>query len=394
MLMKTIYLDNGATTKVDPKVLEKMSVYYTEKYGNASSLHHKGQEAKMGLEEARESIAKSINAKPSEIIFTSGGSESNNLAIKGVAFSKNNRVHLITSQIEHHSVERTFEELKKQGYETSFIKVDKEGFVDLTQLENEIKENTVLVSIIHGNNEIGTIQDIESIGKICKKKKVLFHIDAVQSFTKVPIDVKKINVDLISLNAHKIHGPKGVGALYVRDGVKLKKIIDGGDQEYRLRSGTENVPGIIGFAEAVKLANNSSNIKHMTKLRNKLIDGLLSLEDVRLNGPSIDESKKLFGKDDKRLCNNINISFKYVEGESIGGYMDAKGICSSTGSACSSKSLKPSHVLTAIGLTPEEAHGSIRLSLGRFNTEEEIDFVLEVLPAIIKKLRKISPLMK
>ena len=375
---KLIYLDNGSTTIVDPKVASKVVEYMTEKYGNASSLHQKGQEAKIALEESRGVIAKSINAKPSEIIFTSGGSEANNLAIKGIAY-QHKKGHIITSAIEHPSVLETVKSLVNHGFGASFIKVNNEGFIDLEQLKREIRPDTLLVSIMHANNEIGVIQDIEAIGKICKEKNVLFHTDAIQSYTKAPLDVKNVNVGMISLNSHKIHGPKGVGALFVKDGVKLKRLIDGGSQERKLRAGTENIPGIVGFAEAVKLANNS-HVKHMQKLRDKLINNILKIKDSRLNGSR-----------EKRLCNNANVSFKFVEGEAIGGYLDADGICSSTGSACSSKSLEPSHVLMALGMKEEDAHGSLRLTLSRFTTEEEIDFVLEKLPKIIEKLRRMSP---
>ncbi|MDD5649541.1 MAG: cysteine desulfurase family protein [Candidatus Nanoarchaeia archaeon] len=375
---KIVYLDNGATTMVDPNVAKKVLVYMTEKYGNASSLHQKGQEAKIALEESRAIIAKSINAKPSEIIFTSGGSESDNLAIKGVA-ALHKKGHIITSVIEHPAVLETVKSLTEQGFDISILKVNNEGFIDIEQLKKEIRKDTILVSIMHANNEIGTIQNIELIGKICKEKNIVFHTDAVQSYTKIPIDVKKINVDLISLSGHKIHAPKGIGALFVKDEVKLKKLIEGGKHENKLRAGTENIPGIVGFAEAASLASNS-HIKHMEKLRDKLIDGILKIENTRLNGSRT-----------KRLCNNVNISFKHIEGEAIGGYLDAEGICSSTGSACSTKSLQPSHVLMALGLKEEEAHGSLRLTLSKFTTEQEIDFVLEKLPKIVEKLRRMSP---
>lgn len=363
---------------VDPKVADKIMFIMKENYGNASSLHQKGQQAKIVLEEARGAIAKSINAKPSEIVFTSGGSEANNLAVKGVAYM-HKKGHIITSAVEHPSVLETVKSLKEQGFDFSIIKVDKDGFVDIEQLKNEIRNDTILVSIMHANNEIGTIQDIDLIGKICKDKKVLFHTDAVQSYSKLPIDVKKINVDLVSLNAHKLHGPKGIGALFVKEGTKIKRLTDGGKQENKLRAGTENIPGIVGFAEAVKSISNS-DIKRIEKLRDKLIDGILKIKDTRLNGPR-----------EKRLCNNVNISFKFVEGEAIGGYLDAEGICSSTGSACSSKSLEPSHVLMALRIKEEDAHGSLRLTLSKFTTEKEIDFVLEKIPGIIEKLRRMSP---
>lgn len=378
-----VYLDNGATTKVDPKVVKAMLPYFTEKYGNASSLHNLGQEAKMALDESREIIAKKIGAKFDEIIFTSGGTESDNYALKGVAYTKG-KGHLITSKIEHSAILKSCESLKKEGFEITYLDVDKQGFVDLKQLKNSIKENTILVSIMHVNNEIGVIQDITEIGKICKEKNVLFHTDAVQSFCKVPIDVRKINVDLISMSAHKIHGPKGIGAFYIRKSAqqKLKKLIDGGPHEFKLRAGTENIPGIVGFARAVKLFSRGE-VSRIEGLRDKLINGILKLPDVYLNGSR-----------EKRVCNNTNFSFKYIEGESLGGYLDAKGICTSSGSACTSRELKPSHVLTALGLEPRESQGSLRLTLGKFNTEEEVDYVLEVLPKIVEKLRRMSPLVK
>ena len=374
-----VYLDNGATTKMDDAVLKAMQPYFTEKYGNASSLHSKGQEAKMALEESREIIAKKLNARPDEIIFTSGGTESDNLAIKGIAYSKG-KGHIITSKIEHPAVLKTCEELQKQNFEITYLNVDSEGFVSLQDLENSIKENTILISIIHANNEIGTIQDIQKIGEICKKHNIPFHTDAVQSFCKEDINVKKTNIDLISISSHKIHGPKGIGALYVKKGNKLKKLIDGGKHEYNLRAGTENVSGAVGFAKAVKISNNKDT-KHMENLRDYFIKEILKIEKVKLNGPK-----------DNRLCNNINLAFAYIEGEAIGAYLDAKGICSSTGSACSSKELKTSHVLQAINLSPEYLNGSLRLTISKFTTKQEIDYVLQELPKIVHKLRKISPL--
>ncbi len=379
--MKTIYLDNAATTVVAPEVMKAMEPYFTEKYGNASSLHHKGQEAKMALNEAREVIAKSIGAKFDEIYFTSGGTESNNWALKDLFFVNRDKKHIITTKIEHDCVLESCKFLEKMGAEVTYLDVDKDGFIDLEQLKKVIRDDTLVVSIIHGNNEIGTIQDLKSIGEICKSKGVYFHTDACQSYTKVSLDVNKMGLDLVTLNAHKIHGPKGVGALYVRKGVKLGVYIVGGGQEKGMRSGTENIAGIVGFAKAVKLAK-SKHVKYISSLRDKLIKGILEIPDVRLNGP-VD-----------RLCNNINVSFKYIEGESIGAYLDVKGICSSTGSACSSTKLEASHVLKAIGLSDLDSHGSIRLSLSRFNTVDEVEKVLEVLPGIVEKLRRISPLGK
>ncbi len=381
-----IYLDNGATTMVDPEVVKAMEPYFTEKYGNASSSHMMGTWAKQALEESREFIAKTIGAKDDEVIFTSGGTESNNFAIKGVAFAnKGKGKHIITTKIEHDCVLNSCKWLEEEGFEVTYLDVDKDGFVDPSKLEEAIRDDTILVSIIHGNNEIGTIQDLKKLGEICKKKGVYLHTDACQSYTKTDLNVKKQNVDLVTLNAHKIHGPKGVGVLYIREGVKITPLAHGGGHEFKMRSGTENIPGVVGFAKAAKLALNSKHIKHMRKLRDKLEAGLVEkIPEVLINGP----------KGEGRLCNNVNISFLYVEGEAIGGHLDAEGIASSTGSACSSKSLEPSHVLIAIGLKPEEAHGSLRLTLSRFTTEEEVDKAIEVLPKIIEKLRKMSPLGK
>ena len=382
-MTKIDYLDNGATTMVDPNVVKVMLPYFTEKYGNASSTHLLGQEAKRAMEDARKVIAKSIGAKVNEIVFTSGGTESNNLALKGIAFAnKNKGNHIIVSKIDHDCVLNSAKWLETQGFEVTYLDVDSEGFVKEEDLENAITDKTILVSIIHGNNEIGTVQNLKKLGQICKSKGVYFHTDACQSYTKTELNVKKMNIDLITLNAHKIHGPKGVGVLYVRKGVKITPLAHGGGHEFGLRSGTENIPGIVGFAKAVQLAMNKKHIKYMTRLRDKIIDAITKLEDVKLNGP----------KGEQRLCNNVNLAFKYIEGEAIGAYLDAKGIASSTGSACSSMNLEPSHVLTAIGLGPEESHGSLRLTISRFTTEAEVNKLIEALPKIVKNLRKISPL--
>ena len=382
--MKKIYLDNGATTMLDPKVIKAMEPYYLEKYGNASSSHSLGQEAKIALEDSRKIIAKSIGAKPEEIIFTSGGTESNNIAIKSIAFSnKDKGNHIITTKIEHKCVLKSCKWLETQGFEITYLDVDKEGFIKEKDLEKAITDKTILVSIIHGNNEIGTIQNLKELGNVCRKYNVYLHTDACQSYTKTEMDTQKLPIDLITLNAHKIHGPKGVGALYIKKGTKIKTWQHGGGHEFDLRSGTENIPGIVGFAQAVKLTS-KQHIQYMTKLRDKLIKGLLEIPETRLNGAT----------KDKRLCNNVNISFKSVEGEAIGGYLDQKGICSSTGSACSETSLEPSYVLRAIGLSHQDSNGSLRLTLSRFTTEQEIDYTIKILPDIIKKLRKMSPLGK
>lgn len=381
--MRTIYLDNGATTIVDEAVIKAMVPYMNDMYGNASSTHHKGQEAKMALEESRETIAKSLGARYDEIILTSGGTESNNLAIKGIAFAnKDKGNHIITTKIEHDCIQNACRWLETQGFKVTYLNVDNEGFVDPEELEKAITKKTILVSIIHGNNEIGTIQDIDALGKICRKHNVLFHIDACQSYTKTDINVKKHNIDLVTINSHKIHGPKGVGALYIRKGVKITPLLHGGGHEYNLRSGTENVAGVVGFAKAVKLAMSGNHPKSMSKMRDYMIDNVMKIPDTMLNGP----------RGDRRLCNNANFGFLYVEGESIGAYLDAKGICTSTGSACSSKSLEPSHVLIAIGRKPEEAHGSLRVTISRFTTKEEVDIFLKELSPIIAKLRRMSPL--
>jgi len=382
--MKQIYLDNAATTRVDDEVLKTMLPYFTEKYGNASSTHFKGQEAKQALEKSRGIIAKAIGAKKEEIIFTSGGTEANNLAIKGTFFwnqeNKTGKNHIITTRIEHDCVLNTCKWLETLGAKITFLDVDAEGFINLRELENAITDKTIIVSVIHGNNEIGTVQDLESIGKICQRKGVLFHTDACQSFTKVPIDVRKQNLDLVTLNGHKIHGPKGVGALYIREGIHIVPLMHGGGHEKKIRSGTENVSGIVGFARAVEVAN-KRDIEKMIKTRDRLIEGILRIPNTRLNGSR-----------DKRLCNNVNISFNNIEGEAIGGYLENEGIATSTGSACASHSLETSHVLKAIGLTPIQANSSIRMSISKYTTEEEIDFVLTVLPRIVEKLRKISPI--
>jgi len=383
--MKKVYLDNGATTMLDPKVIEAMLPYFTAKYGNASSAHLFGEEAKEALEKARSIIARSINARPEEIIFTSGGTESNNLALKSIAFTNKDRGnHIIVSKAEHKCIMNSCKWLEEQGFNVTYLDVDKEGFVNPGELEKAITDKTILVSIIHGNNETGTINDLKALGSICKKHNIYFHTDACQSYTKTELNVKKQNIDLITLNAHKIHGPKGIGVLYIRKETNIKIWQHGGDHEFGLRAGTENIHGIVGFAEAVKIAMNKKHIAYMTKLRDKLIDGILKIPEVRLNGPV----------GDKRLCNNANFSFKGIEGEAIGGYLNNKGIASSTGSACSAKTLEPSYVLMAIGLSPEQANSSLRLTLSRFTTEEEIDYTLEVLPGIVKSLRKISPFWK
>ncbi|MFH1592630.1 MAG: cysteine desulfurase family protein [Candidatus Woesearchaeota archaeon] len=378
-----VYLDNGATTKVDPEVAKVMDVYLTEKYGNPSSVHDFGSEAKEALDSSRKIVAKAIGAKPEEIVFTSCGSESNNTVLKGLALSKG-KGHIITTKVEHPCILETCRYLGGKGFEVTYLNVDKEGFVDLEELRNSIKEDTILVSVIHANNEVGTINDLKAIGKICKEKNIPFHSDCVQSFTKVPVDVKKFNLSFASFSAHKIHGQKGVGALYIKKDVDIDKLLHGGHQERDLRAGTENIPGIVGFAKAVKVGIDKKHVKHMTLLRDKLIRGIeKEIPNVKLNGSK-----------ERRLCNNVNFSFLGAEGESIGALLNIEGITSSNGSACSSQSLEPSHVLMALGLKHEEAQGAVRFTLSRFTTEEEINYVLAKLPKVIAKLRKISPIVE
>jgi len=377
--MKEIYLDNAATTKIDSEVLKEMNKIQLKKYGNPSSLHTNGREAKREIEKARKIIAKSINAKSEEIIFTSGGTEGNNLALKGLYFANKEKNHIIITKIEHDCILNAARWLEKQGARVDYLDVDKEGFIDIEDLKNKITKKTLVVSVIHGNNEIGTIQDIEKIGKLCREKGVYFHIDACQSYTKTEINVRKQNLDLVTLNSHKIHGPKGVGALYIKKEIKISPISHGGGHEKGIRSGTENTPGVVGFALAVKLAKRKY-VLQMEKLRDRLIKGVMELDSVSLNGPR------------NRLCNNINLRFNNIEGEAIGGYLDSYGIASSTGSACSNLTQGSSHVLKAIGLSDLKANSSIRLSLSRETTEEEIDKTIKILKKVVKRLRMISPI--
>lgn len=375
-----IYLDNAATTKADSRVIKAMLPYLSEKYGNASSQYILGRETKKELERSRKLILDYINAgKEDKLIFTSGGTESNNLALKGLFFSNPDKNNIITTKTEHSSIMNACKWLEKQGAKVIYLNVDKDGFIDLKELENSITNKTLLVSIMHANNEIGTIQNLKEIGTLCKEKKVLFHTDACQSFTKVSLDVKKYNLDLVTLNSHKIHGPKGVGALYIREGIKIIPLLHGGNQENGLRSGTENISGIVGFAEAVKVSS-IKDIERMEKLRNYIVDEILKIGNTRLNGPK------------KRLCNNINISFKNIEGEALLGYLENKGIYVSTGSACQSNSLNSSHVLKAINLTDAEANSSIRISISKYTTLKEIKYFLNELKIIVNKLRRISAL--
>lgn len=382
---KFIYCDNAATTKVSKNVLETMMPYFTEEYGNASSIYMLGQNAAKALLKAREAVAEAIGAKQHEIFFTSGGSESDNWAIKGAALNgaKNGKKHIITSVFEHHAVLHTCEFLEKQGYEVTYIPVDEKGLINPEDVKNAIREDTCLVTIMFANNEIGTIQPIAEIGEICKNKKVPFHTDAVQAVGNVEIDVKAMNIDMLSLSGHKIHAPKGVGALYVRGGLSLPNLIHGGAQEKSKRAGTENLPSIMGLAQAITDAvkNIKEKQEKVSKLRDKLIDGILKINETRLNGDR-----------EKRLCSNVNISIRGVEGESLLLSLDNEGICASSGSACTSGSLDPSHVLLSIGLPHEIAHGSLRLSISEETTEEDVDYILKVIPEVVKRLRSWSPL--
>lgn len=385
--MKRVYLDHNATTPLHPEVLEEMMPYLTEKFGNASSVHSYGREAREAIDEAREKVARLIGARPEEIVFTSGGTESDNMAIKGVAYLMRERGkgnHIITSSIEHHAVLNTCKYLEKKGFEVTYLRVDKYGVVDLDQLVDSITDKTILITIMHANNEIGTIQPLEEIGRIAKERGIIFHTDAVQTVGKIPVNVDELGVDLLSLSAHKIYGPKGVGALYVRRGVRLEKLIHGGHHERNRRAGTENVPGIVGLGKAAELAmkNMDEEREHLWNLSERLKRGIMErVEYVYQNGHP-----------EKRIPNTINLSFEFVEGESIVLGLDMHGICVSTGSACTSGSLEPSHVLMAIGLRPELAHGSIRFSLGMGNTEEEIDYTIEKVAEVVERLRMMSPL--
>jgi cysteine desulfurase len=379
------YMDNGATTRVDPKVLKAMIPYFKEQYGNASSIHVMGLDAKKALEEARKEIASIVNALPEEIIFTSGGTESDNLAILGIInkFKIDNpgeKIHIITSNIEHPAVLNTCKALEKESVEVSYISVDEEGRIKIDELKNSIKPYTRLITVMHANNEVGTIQPIEEIAKIAQENKIIFHSDAVQSFTKVKIDVKTLGIDLMTFSAHKIHGPKGIGALYVKKSISLKPLMYGGAHEFKKRPGTENVAGAVGFATAAKLVK-ESEIKKMSRLKNKLVKGLLKISHSKLNG------SKRYG-----LCNNANVGFEFIEGEGLMMHLSDKGICVSTGSACSSNSLEPSHVLSAMGLKHEIIHGTLRFTLSKYTTVKEIDYTIESVGEIVTKLREFSPL--
>lgn len=384
--MRRVYLDHSATTPVDKEVAELIRIYYTEKYGNPSSIHSFGREAKKALEEARLQVATLIGAKSEEITFTSGGTEADNLAILGIAEARRSKGrHLIVSAIEHHAVLETAEYLEKMGFELTILQVNDEGIVDVDSVGKALRPDTILVSVIHANNEVGAIQPIEEIGRIIREHGAVFHVDAVQTVGKIPVNVEKLGVDLLTISAHKIYGPKGVGALYIRKGIRISSLLHGGGQEKKRRSGTENTPGIIGFGKACELAGQrmAEEAEKLKNLRDKLLKGIMErIEHVKVNGPL----------GDLRLPNNVNVSIKFVEGESLLLSLDMLGIAASSGSACTSGSLDPSHVLLAMGLSHEVAHGSLRFTFGRQNTEEDVDYVLEHLPKIVERLRAMSPL--
>lgn len=383
--MKNVYFDNAATTKLDGDVLNDMMPYLTDNYGNASSIYKLGKTSRKAVEEAREKVANILNCKPNEIYFTAGGSESDNTAIKGIArANKNKGNHIITSKIEHPAVLDSCHDLEKEGFEVSYISVDENGTIDLEELKKEIKPTTILISVMTANNEIGTIQPIKEIGEIAHEHNIYFHTDAVQAIGNIKIDVNEMNIDSLSLSGHKFYGPKGIGALYVKNGVSFNKYISGGHQERNKRAGTENVAGIVGLASAMERAYKELNKhnKKISELRDYYESSILEkIPYVKVNGNV-----------KNRLPGNSNISFRYIEGEGLLLNLDLKGICASSGSACTSGSLDPSHVLLAIGLPHEIAHGSLRISIGKYNTKEEIDYLIDSLVEIVNKLRNMSPL--
>jgi cysteine desulfurase len=382
---KIIYLDHAATTSVKPEVLDVMLPYFTEKYGNPSSIYSLGRENKKAIDDAREKVAKALNAQSKEIFFTSGGSESDNWALKGIAFANQAKgKHIITTNIEHHAVLNTCKFLAKQGFEITYVPVDKLGRVHVEDIEKAIRPDTILISVMFANNEIGTIQPIKEIGKLAREKGIFFHTDAVQAVGNLHIDVNDLNIDMLSLSAHKFYGPKGVGVLYIKDGVRIIPFMHGGEQERGKRASTENVAGIVGLGKAIELATGDIDKynEKLLKLRDRTIKEILGkIPYSRLNGDQ-----------EGRLPGNVNISFEFIEGESILLMLDMKGICASSGSACTSGSLDPSHVLLGIGLPAEVAHGSLRLTFGEENTDADVDYLLETLPPIIDRLRAMSPL--
>ncbi len=382
--MRKVYFDHSATTPVDPQVVEAMLPFLNEKFGNPSSIHSFGREVKVALEEARETVADFCNARAANIYFTSGGTESDNIAIKGVAYElKKKGKHIVTSKVEHHAVLHTCEYLEKEGFEVTYVSPDKYGMIHPEAVEEAIRDDTILITIMHANNEVGTINPIEKIGEIARSKGALFHTDMVQSFGKIPIDLSKLPIDLMTMSGHKIYGPKGVGVLYVRKGVKLVRLSHGGGHERNRRAGTENIPGIIGMAKAIELRKGSMNDDiYVRKLRDKFYEKITkSIPRVFLNGHP-----------KKRLAGHLNLSFQGIEGEALLLTLDLKGVAASSGSACTSGSLDPSHVLSAMGLKPELAQSSIRFTLGKDNTEEDVNYTVEILPEIVKRLRSMSAL--
>jgi cysteine desulfurase len=383
--MKRIYLDYAATTPTDPEVIKAMEPYFFDKFGNPSSIHSFGQEAKKAIEDAREKVATFLGAQPPEIVFTSGGTESNNFAVEGVAYALEKKGnHIITTAIEHHAITEPCKFLEKRGFKVTYVGVDKYGLVSLQDLKKAITDKTILISVMHANNEIGTIQSIAEIGKFVREKGIYFHTDAVQTVGHIPVKVNELNIDLLSLSAHKFYGPKGVGALYVRGGTRIERFLHGGDQEKGRRASTHNTPGIVGLGKAIELCQlkMDEEAKFQTRLRDRLIKEIPDkISEVYLNGHPT-----------QRLPNNVNFSIKYIEGESILLNLDMLGIACSTGSACTSTSLEPSHVLLAIGLSHEIAHGSLRITLGRWTKEDDVNYLLENLPKIVEKLRAMSPL--
>lgn len=383
--MKTIYLDNNATTQTDEEVLKAMLPYFVENYGNPSSIYKIGRENRKAVEEARKKVATALNCEPDEIYFTSGGSEADNTAIRGIAYQYQKKGnHIITSKIEHPAVLETCKQLEKEGFEVTYVGVKENGILDLEELKSDIKPTTILISVMFANNEIGTIQPMQEIGKIAQKHHIFFHTDAVQAVGSVSIDVKALHIDALSLSAHKFYGPKGIGALYMKKGIQFGKLINGGHQEKNKRVGTENVPGIVGLGKAIELAY--ENLEEHNKTIQALRDYYVAQVEEKIPYIHINGDRK------KRLPGNSNISFRFIEGEGLLLNLDLKGICASSGSACTSGSLDPSHVLLAIGLPHEIAHESLRISIGKYNTKEEIDYVVENLVEIVGRLREMSPL--
>ncbi|HEX9975671.1 MAG TPA: cysteine desulfurase NifS [Dehalococcoidales bacterium] len=385
--MKRIYLDYAATTPTSPEVVQAMLSYFTEMFGNPSSIYSYGQEAKEAIETARTRVARLISARTEEIVFTGGGTEADNFALKGVAFANETRGnHIITTTIEHHAVLESARFLEQRGFRLTYLPVDKYGLVDPSDVKKAMTSKTILVSVMHANNEVGTIEPIAEIGRITQEAGIYFHTDAVQTVGHIPVNVNELGVNLLAMSAHKLCGPKGVGALYIRKGTRITPLLHGGEQEKRRRASTENVPGIVGLGQASELAQQEMDeeARRLTLLRDKLSKGLLErIEDTQLNGHPT-----------QRLPNNVSISVAYVEGESMCLNLDLAGICASTGSACSSSTAEPSHVLLAIGLPPQQAHGTLRFTLGKWTTADDIERVLEVLPGVVEKLRAMSPLLK